>query len=234
MWLLPSFQHSLITFSFSTQSLICTWLTKQKNNNRLSLQAYEKYLFDSYEILNGMLYNPTCIARLITQFLKKNNQHDAFVAFTLSNECLLEDFITMPTSSPKRSDFNHQENTSRLWGYRHLYQNDDGQSVFYTYTFSRAALLQYKLLAIHTNINLLSITPQTIALIGAYKTIFGTTFRASQFALDMMRHNNSVENCISNDILHRIITTAHTSIPPHDMINLAPACGMITLEGSFL
>jgi len=227
-------ENHLITFSFSSHALICVWLEKTKKIPCMQLNAYEKYDLHSNEIIEGIVYNPTHIQNIITNFLHKYHKKNAFINFILAPEFLTEHFVPMPTSTPKKSDFTLRSTNFFLEGYRYLYQNDEGQYIFYTYSLSRALLLQYQLLAIHAQLNLLSITTKTIALFGTYKTIFGAAFRASQFSLDMMQHNNNLEKYFTKDIMQRIISFQANIITAADSINLAPACGLITLEGSFL
>ena len=230
VWPLPSVENHLITFSFSSHALVCVWLEKTKKIPCMKLNAYEKHDLLNNEIIEGVLYNPTHILNIINNFLHKYHKNNAFVNFTLAPECLTEYFVPMPISTPKKSDFNMHNANFFLEGYRYLYQDDEGQYIFYTYSLSRALLLQYQLLAIHAQLNMLSVIPKTIALIGTYKTIFGAAFRASQFSLDMMQHNNNLETYITKDILQRIISLSPHNIMPAECINLAPACGLITFE----
>src|SRR5690606_2679509 len=124
--------------------------------------------------------------------LSRHNKQNAFIAFSLQGASLTEQFITMPTSHPKAIDFGVTQSSNFLWGYRFMYHNHNGQAIFYLYKIPRSLLLQYKLLAITTKINLIMIATQTMSYFNAYKAIFGSSFRQSQFSLDMVRHNNNI------------------------------------------
>jgi hypothetical protein len=110
-----------------------------------------------------------------------------------------------------------------------MYPNDHGQFIFYLYSVPRALLLQYKLLAIAAHLNLITITTKRMALLNAYKHIFGAAFRRSQFGIDMIKHHNKIEELISTPILQRIVTIPPTISATDECVHLATAYGLFTL-----
>lgn len=232
MWPLPPLENELITISFSPNNLTLSWIQKNtKTKTPLQCTAYERHELSNLELEKLILFNPTHIAKLITHFLSRHKKHNAFIAFSLQGASLTEEFITLPTSHPKATDFGMTPSSNFLWGYRFMYHNHDGQAVFYVYKIPRSLLLQYKLLTITTKMNLIMITTQTMSYFNAYKTIFGSSFRQSQFGLDMMRHNNKIENLISTDILKRVITPPINISIADEHAYLANAYGLFTSQG---
>ena len=110
-----------------------------------------------------------------------------------------------------------------------MYPNDDGQFVFYVYSVPRSLVLQYQLLAIAAQCNLITMTTQTMALLSAYKNIFGTAFRRSQLAVDMMRCNNTIDDLIGIDTVNRMISGAG-HIVGDERLSVAAAAGLFCSE----
>ncbi len=207
MWPIPALEHKLVSVFLAQDALSCYWLEKTNNGTSpLVLRAYKRYPLDNLELANLILFNPTVIKKHITSFLQEHNLENAFIAFILHGPAVTEQFVAMPTSTPHRTDFG-MANSARnlLWEYRYLYPNDDGQFVFYLYSVPRFLLLQYEMLAVAAQCNLITITTQTMALLSVYQHVFGTAFRRSQLAVDMMRCNNNIADLITADMLRRMI-----------------------------
>ncbi len=239
MWPIPSLHHELVTVSFFPTALVCSWIQKIATAPALqslgavgsfNLRAYKRYQLGNLELLNLIPYNPTIIKKYISSFLREHNLQNAFITFSLDGPAVIEKFIAMPTSTPARTDFGFTTAGNIGWEYRYVYQNDDGQYIFYVYAVPRSLLLQYQLLAIAGQCNLITITTKTAVLLETYKNIFGVAFRKSQLAVDMMRHNNNVENLISLDALRRMIMISPGVMLQDERIYIATACGLFCAE----
>jgi hypothetical protein len=90
----------------------------------------------------------------------------------------------------------------------------------------RSLILQYQLLAIAAQCNLIAITIKSMALLTTYQHIFGTAFRRSQLAVDMMRHNNNIDELVSADILKRMVQMPTTIVLRDECSYIAAACGL--------
>lgn len=206
MWPIPALVHKFVAISFTPDVLTCCWLEKVQNGTApLAVRAYKSYPLNNLELEHLILYNPTLIKKYITSFLQEHDLTDAFVAFTLQGAAVTEQFVAMPTSTPHRTDFNVANARNMLWEYRYIYPNHDGQFVFYVYSVPRSVVLQYKLLAIAAQCNLITMTTQTMALLSAYQHLFGSAFRRSQLAVDMMRCNNNISEIITMDAVRRMV-----------------------------
>lgn len=227
MWPIPTLQNEFVSISFSQNVIVCSWLQKTKNGTApLVLRAYKRYSLNNLELHDFVIFNPTVIATYITSFLNEHNLRDAFVTFCV--DCSdAENFVKIPISTPRRADFGISEAPGIQWEYRYLYPHHDDQYVFYVYSVPRSLILQYELLAIKLQINLIAVTTQTVGLIDAYKNIFGKAFRKSQLAVDMIRNDNSVENLISVDSLRRMVSINNDIDVYKEKIFIAAACGYI-------
>jgi len=231
MWPIPALEHELISISFSPDSVACSWIQKTTTGTApLILRAYKRYLLTNLELENLTIFNPTVIKKHITSFLQEHNLSNAFIAISLQGPGLMEKFVTMPTSTPHHTDFGIATVSNVQWEYRYLYPSDHGQYVFYVYSFPRSLLLQYKLLAIAAQLNVIAITTKTMSLLDTYKNVFGTAFRRSQLAIDMMRHNNNIDKLISVDALRRIITIPAEIGVLAEKSSIASACGLFFSE----
>ena len=231
MWPIPSLDHNIVTISFSSDNLVCSWIQKTKTGTApLRLCAYQRYQLTHLELANLILFNPTTIKKYITFFLQKHNLYDAFIVCSFEGAVIAETFIAMPTATPHRADFGIPISSNTAWEYRYMYPNDHSQHVFYIYTMPRLLVLQYQLLAITMRCNVITMTTKTMALFYAYKTIFGAAFRKSQLAVDMMRHHNNIEDLISLDALRRMISMPLEINVKDEKSFIATAVGLFCAE----
>ena len=227
MWPIPALDQDLCTVSFSPDSVTCSWIQKtDKGVSPLVLRAYKRYPLDNLELEHLTLFNPTTIKKHITSFLAEHNKTDAFIAFSLDGPAIIEQCVALPTSTPHRADFGIANSSSIAWDYRYLYPNDHGQFVFYLYTVPRSLILQYQLLAVVAQCNLITITTTSMALLTTYQHVFGTAFRRSQLAVDMMRHHNNIDALVSADILKRMVQIPTTIVLQDERSHIAAACGL--------
>ncbi|HSC25242.1 MAG TPA: hypothetical protein VLB80_03450 [Candidatus Babeliales bacterium] len=229
MWPIPTLNNTFVTVFFSSDTLICSWIERIDNNPLLTLRAYKRYPLSNLELERLTIFNPTIIQKYISLFLHEYDLINAFILFSLQGSGVTEKFVAMSTSTPHHSDFGSMNSRNFLWEYRYLYPNDKGQFIFYVYKVLRSLVLQYQLLAIAAGCNLVTMTTKTIGLIDAYKYIFGTAFRRSQFAIDMIKCNNNIETLFSIDMLNRMLIFT-TKGALQDQIYHAASIGLLSAE----
>ena len=229
MWPIPRLNNEFVSIFFDSNTLVCCWIQRITTASApLILRAYRRYPLNSFESLHLIPFNPTKIKKYIHSFLSQHKLHNAFITFCLDG--ITEKYVTLPTSTPHRSDFEMPTASNMQWEYRYLYPDHEGQYIFYTYTVTRSLLLQYELLAIGLQCNLISITTKNIALLNAYKNIFGIAFRRSQLAIDMMRYDNNIELLISINSLRRMISIDMIGDAQDEKLFIAAACGLFYSE----
>lgn len=231
MWPIPALNHNVVSVLFLSDSLVCSWIEKTNTGAAyLSLNAYKRYHLTNLELENLVLFNPTAIKKYISSFLQKYDLQNAFIVFSMHGSAVTEKYMAMPTSTPRRADFGIAPSSNVVWDYRYIYSNDQGQYLFYVYLVPRFLVLQYQLLAIAAQCNVITITTCNMALLHTYKNIFGVAFRRSQLAIDMMRYNNKIEDCISVDALRRMITIPSDVTIQEEKVFIAAACGLFYAE----
>lgn len=230
MWPLPPLENKLVTITFHPQRLTCSWIESTGKRAPLSLRAYKQYPFTNLELEHLVVYNPTRIKQHIVEFLHTYKLTNACIIFGLCGSGIKEKFITVSSAQPSRDNFNIPHTKQIYWDCCYLYPNDTGQFVFYVFTLPHYLLFQYKLLAIHSSLNLIKIAPVRMALFQAYKFLYGQAFRQGQLAKDMIRYHQRIEHVFTPDIINRIIAIPHAVDKHHELPYILEACGLFVSE----
>lgn len=229
MWPIPTLKNEFVSVFFSSHTIACSWIQKTATGSApFVLRAYQRYPLDNLESVHLIPFNPTKIKKYISSFLSEHQLHNAFITFCLDG--VAEKYCMLSSSAPHRADFAIADGSNLQWEYRYLYPHHDGHYIFYTYAISRSLILQYELLAIGLRCNLVGITTKTMALLDAYKNVFGPVFRKSQLAVDMMRYDNNVEDLVSIDALRRMIHSDNHVAFENEKLFIAAACGLFCSE----
>jgi len=236
MWGSLQNDNQLVTITFQPQVMTCSLITPSKRSAPLALHAYKKITFQELELESLIVFNATKIKQHINDFLASCNAPNAFVACSLRGPTLFERFVSTTKADPSMEDFEVSERNHMLWDYRFAYPADNGLWVFYVMGMPRTLLLQYQLLAIAAQFNLVTVTSERMALLKLYEYQHGNAFRRSQLAIDMLRHHNMVEYLFDGDTLSRILyipsNLAHHRID--DTHHLLSACGLFVANNKEL
>ncbi|PKN03834.1 hypothetical protein CVU75_00235 [Candidatus Dependentiae bacterium HGW-Dependentiae-1] len=236
MWPLPQLRTELVTIVLTPKTLTCGWIQQQKNARTFFahtaqkqnlhtphihkksatqpyiLRAYEQTPLEQLQFAQGVLYNPTCIQKYIASFLQEHKLENAFIALSVSGDHILQRLITLGSAMPTQEQFPLPEKKNLRWDYRYLYPNQDGTFTFYFYGLPQELLLQYKLLAIATSLNLITITPSWATYLQLYKQLHGTTFSHSALA-EAMNNIENIEQLISPEQLHNYCSLTMNTVP---------------------
>jgi len=235
MWPLPPLERELVTFTIYPNALVCSWITPKSPTTAIpSYSGYKHHTLSPFEITHSLVCNPTHIKTLMSDFLTQHNKRNALISLCLAGNQLYHYYLALPTAHPKATDFGIAPSSTTQWGYRFMYHNDEGLAVFYVYKIPKSLLLQYQLIAIAEQLNLISITTNHMALYAAYKAVFGNAFRQSQYALDMMKAHNNAENIITYDALKRMIAIPQHAQKETETSYLATSYGLFMMQGQNL
>lgn len=232
MKLIPPLHSELVSIIFQPHQLTLSQIQASHKKVQLDLCAYQQISLNDLELEKLIIYNPTRIKNYISTFLTKHKIKNAFVLFALSGFGLFERYVALSTPNAQPKDFKISELQQLNWEYTYVYPTDNAQSMYYVCGLPNKLLLQYQLLAITTRLNLLKITTKRMALHSIYKYMYGTAFRRSQLAIDMLRHNNMIEYLFSQDTLSRVvhIPTRIDVDKKMEIMNILSACGLITSD----
>lgn len=221
MWPLPKVQYEQICLALTTTDATVCWISSSPKN--LSLQSYSSIAW------NGSW--PTLIKEL-NVFVQKNNLHHALLNIALAAPLVHEQLVRFSTASPSPHELITPPLKKMHWDYRYLHTLDDGQSLFYVCGIARPTLFAQQLLAQQAQVHLMNVSSSYMALVQSYRTLFGSAFRRSQLALDLITHNYALEKSISNDSIARLLQinpALHLDLNEHK-VSLLTMIGLFNQE----
>ena len=231
MWRLQACKKNQVIISFSANQLVCAWIQPACNNKPALLKAYQRIPFFWHELENGIIYNQQAVAQAITDFFKKNKIKRSTIIFALESSTLIERITINSSASPSPRSFTIPKLNNMIWDFRYLYPHDDGTFSFYIAGISRELLFSYQLMAHRAGITPHIITTCRSGIFHLYKQYYGSAFRQTQFAHDMLRTQHQLEHLITPDLLARMlkmdssfaITLAHEAFYLRPLLGLAHA-----------
>lgn len=106
------------------------------------------------------------------------------------------------------ADFAMPELKKLIWDYRYIHTFDDGNHLFYLCGISQPTLFAHQLAVYKAQCNLATITSSYMALVQAYRALFGPTFRQTHMALEMIKHEYKIQQSMSSDSIARLLPIA--------------------------
>lgn len=209
---LLSWKNELITILIDADQMVLHWIAPQKKSSYKHLPAFilkAQAVFPMHAIGDNQshLYNLTQIKKNVVNFIKTNNIKNAYACMALTSPGIAEQFVACPIANPTHDTFTAITPKNLIWDYVYLYPDDERNAfIFYLCGISQQQLLQYKLLAIGSNIALKMVTTQHMALIKLYHAMQGPAFRHSQLAVSLQRVNNSIDQLFTSESIHRMLT----------------------------
>jgi len=203
---MPPCNPTNIIITFYPHRIDCCWLKHSNNKKPYHLKAYHTEKLENLELEQLIIFNPSHIGSVIKQFLKFNNIKNPFTFFCLNGPTIVEQFVPAESATPDPDQFPLVHKNNLIWDYTYLYSTDNGQFMFYVSGIKREQLFQYQLLAINNQLNLISVTSDTMALINLYEHTKGSQFRHSQLGIDLLENNHQVNHIISESILDELVS----------------------------
>jgi len=205
MWPFQPRNYNIVTLALTPQQIVCLWA--KKNSEAVEVKAYERKKFGHLEFEKSMVFNPSKIGAIIDQFIKKNQIIKPFVSLAATGPYVFEKIITIPTSSPEKKDIQIKELKNHHS--QHVYVGPSPKSGFNFYIcgIKQPMLFQYKLLAIRSGFNLISLTTQKAAHIQLYKYLKKENFSHSQLAIDLSKSHYDTQSIIDKKRFLRTIDT---------------------------
>lgn len=196
MWPLPPVRDEQIILSIEPTKITLGCLKKSKRAP-LMLYAYASIPIDSPTV--------TTLNHHLEAFISKYKLDHALISIALAAPLVHEQLVRLHKATPTHNDFITPELKKMIWDYRYLHALDDNQYLFYLSGITRPALFSYKLLAHASQLHLTSISSAYMALLHAYRALFGPAFRQSQLAIDMIRTGYNIEKSLSADSIARLL-----------------------------
>jgi len=201
MWPLPRVQNEKVIITFDPQAISCSWISTTTKSQTYVLRAYKRINFEQLEAEKLILFNPTHIYSVITDFLTTHSLANAFISFALSGPGIIESIVELPMACPQPKDFAPYNLNKCIWNYYYLFPKKNTLHAFYIGGISRHLLFQYKLLAINCSLNLQQITTRHMSLIHLSRTITTTSFKHGNVIQDRDSYLNQLEQSLTAEVI---------------------------------
>jgi hypothetical protein len=216
----PKQTDSIVGINITPRTMILSWISRANNQSLpFILNGYKHIFYDIHPKNSLVVFNPTRLKNLIQTFISLHELQDACFVFALSGEELIEKQVML--SKPAAELNKLEEPNTYAWHYYCLQNQAPGmQAPWYCCGLSRALLLQYQLLAIRCNINLIQITTPTMALFKAY------TFLKKQGADQIKNNRTNIVDFLNLNGLMRIRS-------PQEHASVVESFGLFLLGKAF-
>lgn len=194
MWPLPKIQEKKICLTLNDSHATIAWIETFGHKNILR----------AYDIIEWHASNKA-LAHQLKLFISKHQLSHSFLSISLASPLIYETIIRLNSATPARQEIATDHLKKMLWDYRYLHTLDNGQSLFYVCGINRATVFAQQLLAHNAQLILTTVTSEYMALIHAYSRMFGSAFRRSQLAMDLIKHDYKIEKSICSDSVARLL-----------------------------
>lgn len=221
----------LVSIQITPSHISCA-LIEGTTTQQLRVRAYETTPFTNLECEKLVIFNQPRLRAIIGNFIRTHNMQNAYATCALTGPNIFEGMISQPTPHPKPEDFSLARSKHHVWDYQFLYPHENGSSMFYVCGIPHTLLFQYRLLAQSLDLRIARITTRRMALLHAYEHVQGAAYRPAQLAVDMMQHNNMIEELFTRDLFHRLIYAdpALASASPQAIPDMLTASGLYVAE----
>lgn len=224
----------IVSIQITPSHISCALIERSAYGRQLRVHACEITPFTNLECEKLVIFNHTRLRTIIGDFIRKHHVAQAYATCALTGPNIFEGIIAHQTANPSAQDFSIARSNKHVWDYQFLYSHDNGSSMFYVCGIPHTLLLQYRLLAAALDLRISRITTRRMALLHAYEYAQGAAYRPAQLALDMMRHNNMIEELFTRDLFHRMVQVEPELITasPQAIPSMLTACGLYVGEKS--
>lgn len=205
MWPKSPQTHNLVALIVGPHSFSCALLVRG-NQGTLLLAAHKSQPLEHV--------TAATIRSHLKQFVDQHQLAHSFFSIALAPPLIHEELIRLSTASPGITDFHQSSFGQLLWDYQYLHGLDDGNHVFYVRGIKKSVLFEYELLARHTELVLTMVTSTYQAQLDAYARIYGKSFRHSQRALDLIKHNYNISESLNTQTVSQLLKMS-SAIAPH-------------------
>jgi len=221
----------IVSIQITPTHISCA-IISQSHDHQLRVDACEITPFTNLECEKLIIFNHTRLRTIIGAFVRKHHATKRYTTLALTGPNIFEGMISQQTAHPKMQDFSLARSNKHVWDFQFLYPHDNGSYMFYVCGIPHTLLFQYQLLLQSLNLRVSRITTRRMALFHAYEHARGAAFRPAQLGIDMMLHNNMIEELFTRDLFHRMVQVSPElaragSLAIPDMLT---ACGLFVAE----
>ncbi|MFI5332848.1 MAG: hypothetical protein ACHQVS_01975 [Candidatus Babeliales bacterium] len=231
MWPFPTISNNVLAITCTPQELTCSLIRPTRIARRYELYAHYCYPLKHYELEQLILFNPTTLYTYVQEIITKHRLANSTCVVALQGPSITQRIITSNQSPPLYHQIADPRLKNMQWDYYYLYPEDDGQAAWYVAGIKHALIIQWKLLFSRLPVHLTGITTDSMALLYAYKHLYGSAFRSTQSAIDIKKlMGSSFHGLLSHELMRRAL--ALNSSLANSMLHTSPA--VTTALGLFL
>lgn len=232
MWPFPPLSHNVLAITCTPQELTCSLIRKTKIPTRYELYAHYQYPISHHEYGQSGINNPTLLRRYIEQVIETHQLAGSSCVVSLVGPAITERITSFNQTDPPYHQIADPRLKGTLWDLYYLYPEDDGRFTFYVTGVKQTLIFQWKLLFSTLSVHLVGITTESMALLYAYKYVYGATFRPTQLARDLnkLHHASSLHGLLSHECIRRSLAI-HTTLAPtlYTCVSVHTALGLFLL-----
>lgn len=229
MWPLPRLSNTLLAITCTPQELTCSLIRPTRIARRYELYAHHCYPLTHGELEQLLVFNPTLLRTYIQNVITQHQLTNSACVLALTGPSITQRIVTINQSDPVYHQFVDPRLKGLLWDYCYLYAEDDGKFAWYVTGIKQSLVLQFTLLFSTLPLHLIGITTESMALLYAYKHLYGPAFRSTQLERDMKKLNTttSLHGLLSNELMRRSLATTGSDL--HASPTLRTALGLFLL-----
>lgn len=206
MWPFTKKQSDLVTLYLTPQHITCCFIEQPSHKNtRPRISLYERHTLKHLEFAQALIFNPTHLKTLITNFISRTGRTYPPVALALSGPRIFEHIVQSTQATTQNASFDIADLATMTWESCYLCPSQKGGFDFFVCGMKPEYLLTYQLFAYAANLNLTTITTGSHAQLHAYKHAHGESFRQSQLSLDLLANKYDTAGLYSAASLTRIV-----------------------------
>lgn len=228
MWPFPTLSHNILAITCTPQELTCSLIRPTRIARRYELYAHYCYPLIHHEFERSILFNPTTLYTYVQEVITAHHLEHSSCVVALQGPSITQRIITSTQSPPLYHQIADPRLKNMLWDYYYLYPEDDGLSAWYVAGIKQALIIQWKLLFSRLPVHLAGITTDSMALLHAYKHLYGAAFRSTRLAGDIKKQASSFHGLLSHELMRRALAI-NSSCALHTSPTVATALGLFLL-----
>lgn len=215
MWPLQTISNKILAITCTPQELTCSFIRPTRIERRYELCAHQCFPLTHGQLERLILFNPTMLRTYIQEFITHHQLAYSSCVVSVTGPSVIQRITTTHESMPTYHRFIDPRVKEMLWDFYYLYCEDDGRYAWYVAGIKQSLVLQFKLLFSTLPIHFSALTTESMALLYAYKQLYGAAFRTTRLSIDMKKlQSNSLDELITHELMRRTLACEphlHTS-----------------------
>lgn len=191
---------NIVTIVVTTNTMFCA-LVESTASGLFRVSRCASYQLGA-TIIEGIPIQQIPLVALLRTYMNTHAITQSDVALCLANNAITEQFARMPTSA---ADGTCVHAGSRVSGYQSIAADDEGYYITARAEIPAAVVCSYQLLFAHTGLHLRVISGPTTASLAVYQRLYGSAYRQTQLATDLVTCNYQINTLLPDAMIDRLV-----------------------------